>query len=143
VNTYLPFFPTAKILLTSFRRGVIPPPLCGQTVQVAVPVNCVMFAPCKEVNNHCITDKAGSSEISSNALCTILSDGSLVLFSESSSTKCHVQLTACKLSCESAAELHHWLWLKEDTFLCCRTRGTVSYMVEISVDLSAEKMNVR
>lgn len=102
-----------------------------------------MFAPCKKVNNSCITDRADDNKINSNTLCTILTDGSVVVFSESSSTKCHVQLAACNLNGENAAELHHWLWMTEDTFLCCRTHGTVSYLVEISVDLNAGKMNVR
>jgi hypothetical protein len=142
-NEYLTFFLTAKILLTSFRRGVIPPPLCGQTLQASAPVNCIIFASFKEVNSSCIRGTGDGNNINSNALCAILSDGTVVLFSESSSTKCHVQLTTCNFNGENAAELHHWLWVTEDTFLCCRTHGIVSYMVEISFDLNAKKMNVR
>lgn len=137
------FYIVAKILLTAFRRGVIPPPLCGQTLQVALPINSVIFAPCKKVNNSCATDKQDDSKFSSNDLCTILCDGSVVVFTESSSSKCHVLLNACNLNDENAADLHHWLWIKEDTFLCCRTHGRVSYLVEISLDLHAGKMNIR
>jgi hypothetical protein len=137
------FYFVAEILLTSFRRGVIPPPLCGQTLQVALPINSIIFAPCKEVNNSCATDKPDDPKISSNDLCAILCDGSVAVFTESSSTKRHVLLTACNLNGENAADLHHWLWINEDTFICCRTHGRVSYLVEISLDLSAAKMSVR
>jgi hypothetical protein len=137
------FYSVAKILLTAFRRGVIPPPLCGETLQVALPVNSIIFAPCKNVNNSCATDKPDDIKISSNDLCIVLCDGSVVVFTELSSAKCHELLTACNLNDENAADLHHWLWVKEDTLLCCCTHGRVSYLVEISLDLHAGKMNVR
>jgi hypothetical protein len=133
---------SAKVLLTSFRHGVIPPPLCGQTLQAPLPVNGIIFAPCKKIKSSVI-NKEEYTEINSNALCTILSDGSMIVFVESSSTNCHVQLTACKLSGENAGDLHHWLWMKEDLFLCCRTHGTVSYLMEISLDVNAGKMSIR
>lgn len=137
------FYFVAKILLTSFRSGVIPPPLCGCTLQVASPVNSILFAPCKKVKSSYVTDEAYDNEISSNDFCAVLSDGSLILFTESPSTKDHVQLIACNLKDENATDLHHWLWFKKDTFLCCRTLGTVSYLVEISLDLCTGKMNIR
>jgi hypothetical protein len=95
------------------------------------------------VKRNYVTDEVCGSQISSNDLCTVLSDGSLIVFTESPSTKDHVQLIACNLKDENAADLHHWLWFKKDTFLCCRTHGTVSYLVEISLDLSTGKMNIR
>lgn len=137
------FYFVAKILLTAFRRGVIPPPLCGQTLQVVLPINSILFAPCKNVNNSCATDKPDDTKISSNDLCAVLCDGSVVVFTESSSTKFHEQLIACNLNDENAADLHHWLWIKEDTFLCCRTHDRVSNLVEISLDLHARKMSIR
>jgi hypothetical protein len=130
-------------MLTSFRRGVIPPPLCGHTLQVALPVNNIIFAPCKKVKSSYITDEACDTEISSNDLCAVLSDGSLIVFTESPSTEDHVQLVACNLKDENAVDLHHWLWFKKDTLLCCRTHGTVSYLVEISLNLSTGEMNIR
>jgi hypothetical protein len=137
------FYFVAKILLTSFRRGVVPPPLCGRTLQVALPVNSILFAPHKKVKSSVVTDEACDNEISSNDLCAVLSDGSLIMFTESASAKDHIQVIACNLEEESAADLHHWLWFKKDTFLCCCTLGRVSYLVEISLDLSTGKMNVR
>lgn len=137
------FYFVAKILLTSFRSGIIPPPLCGCTLQVASPVNSVLFAPCKKVKSGYVTDEACDKEISSNDFCAVLSDGSLIVFTESPSTKDHVQLIACNLEDENATDLHHWLWFKKDTFLCCRTLGTVSYLVEISLELSTGKMSIR
>lgn len=137
------FYFVAKILLTAFRHGVIPPPLCGQTLQVALPVNSIIFAPYKTTNNSCATDKPHDTKISSNDFCAILCDGSVVVFTESSSTKCHILLNACNLNDKNAADLHHWLWVKEDVFLCCRTHGRASYLVEISLDLHAGKVSVR
>lgn len=137
------FYFVAKILLTSFRSGVIPPPLCGCTLQVALPVNSIIFAPCKKVKSSYVTNEAYDNEITSNDFCAVLSDGSLIVFTESPSTTDHVQLIACNLKDENAADLHHWLWFKKDTFLCCRTVGTVSYLVEISLDVSTGKMNIR
>lgn len=138
-----PFYFVAKILLTAFRRGVIPPPLCGQTLEVVLPVNSIIFAPCKNVNISCAAYEADETKISSNDFCVILCDGSVVVFTESLSTKCHAPLTACNLNDENATDFHHWLWVKEDTFLCCRTYGKVSYLLEISFDLHGRKMSVR
>jgi len=110
---------------------------------VASPVNSILFAPCKKVKSSYVTDEAYDNEISSNDFCAVLSDGSLIMFTESPSTEDHVQLIACNLKDENATDLHHWLWLKKDTFLCCCTLGTVSYLVEISLDLCTGKMNIR
>ncbi|XP_069695776.1 putative elongator complex protein 1 [Periplaneta americana] len=137
----------AKILLTSFRRGIIPPPLCSQILQVALPVNSIMFAPPNRKDRLLDTEEIAKDEnnecrINSNTFCAVLCDGTIIPFTQSSSD-CHVQLTACSLDGKNAAEFHHWLWIKEDTLLCCYTVDSVSSLLDVSFDLMKGNIHIR
>lgn len=97
-----------NILLTDFRRAVIPPPMCTTTLEAKNPINCVGFLHFNSFDTH-------------QSIFSIDSIGTLTTYS--------IQVLEGKLDVVRLNEfsttvnetvplyVHHWLWLENETFI--------------------------
>ncbi|PSN58313.1 hypothetical protein C0J52_00188 [Blattella germanica] len=126
----------SKLLMTSFRRGIVPPPMCSQTLQLPLAASHIMFGPLM------VERMVGGKEadINSNALAVVLYDGTIMTFRHAVNEKKHIEPIVCNLDYKNPTDLHHWIWLKEDLFLCCFTKGKTSYILQLLFDLDERKI---
>uniref|UniRef100_A0A8C9U140 Elongator complex protein 1 n=1 Tax=Scleropages formosus TaxID=113540 RepID=A0A8C9U140_SCLFO len=118
-NAYVAVIDGDKVLVTPFRRCVIPPPMCAYDLQLPAPVTQVTFHP---------------ESSRSNELAVLMADGRLAVFGRgtkgdgepgttASGFRVIVQPPELKktyslaLDHEEPLALHLLLWLREDVFL--------------------------
>ncbi|XP_029166752.1 putative elongator complex protein 1 isoform X2 [Nylanderia fulva] len=135
-NTVVAVIDGNKTLVTSFRDGIIPPPMAHQFLQMQEPVNAIAFAPS---NN----DK--TSLINSNMFCTVSWSNKLTFFKrimDSSITEYEVlwsyNIEFSTLSImgidNCVYAMHHLLWLAEDIILFSITTNEHNLLCILSLD---------
>lgn len=82
-----------ETLVTSFRAGIVPPPMAHQSLQIPEPVNALVFAPS-------VNDKR--SWMNSNVFCAISCNNSLTFFKQvmvsTMRLKTYIQEFTCRWS---------------------------------------------
>ncbi|XP_049765171.1 elongator complex protein 1 isoform X1 [Schistocerca cancellata] len=112
-----------KLLLTSFRNSVIPPPMCGETLTLPAAISTVIFS---------------SSTL--HKLCVIMCNGDLAIFGREEVKNEHVLISMGQLlwECENSGikhclNMHHWLWLTDEVLLSTVSVGRTSVLINISL----------
>uniref|UniRef100_A0A8C5BRA3 Elongator complex protein 1 n=1 Tax=Gadus morhua TaxID=8049 RepID=A0A8C5BRA3_GADMO len=117
-----------KILVTTFRQGVVPPPMCSYELQLTSPVNLVTFL--------CQTQK-------SNHLAAMTADGQISVFgpgrSPSSPHRLFVSAPSVPGLPVAPLAIRQLLWLKEDLLLglsagTLPSSSTLLFLSPVAVD---------
>ncbi|EFN87660.1 Elongator complex protein 1 [Harpegnathos saltator] len=134
-----------KILITSFKEKVIPPPMAHQYLQVKEAVNAIIFAPD-------VTDK--KSWINSNIFCTVSCNDNLTFFRQDADSPATYKVFKTynlrdaqdsdndmlkKIDTCSVYTMHHFLWHSEDIMLC--SKGTFLCILSLA-DMNSEEEHI-
>ncbi|KAL6440916.1 hypothetical protein ACFW04_003370 [Cataglyphis niger] len=141
-NTVIAVIDGNKTLVTSFRNGIVPPPMAHQSLQIQKPVNAIAFAPS-------INDK--TSLINSNMFCIISCDNRLTFFKQiTDSSPEYEALHSYNIDCsilditgidKNVYTMHHFLWLAEDIMLFSITMDKHNLLCVLSLDKMHSKKN--
>lgn len=111
-----------RLLLTAFKRAVVPPPMSSSTLEVSNAINAVGF----------LQFGAENEAFSSNALFIQCADGSLEIFQYSESEKRHMKVTTGKVT---DCILFQATWVTPDRLLACGITPSGSYQLLV-LDIS-------
>ncbi|XP_017891228.1 elongator complex protein 1 isoform X2 [Ceratina calcarata] len=122
-----------KVLMTGLRVGIVPPPMAHQTLDTTEPINSVVFAPELE-NEH--------NWIDSNAFFCVSDSNKLMFYrhqNDCSPLKYeHVGTYDVKRDLinreKSFYDMHHFLWLDENTVLCSTSTNSQSYLCVLTLE---------
>ncbi|KAG7188195.1 hypothetical protein KM043_017688 [Ampulex compressa] len=115
----------SKLLLTSFRKGVVPPPMAHVTIDVGEEINNIVFAP--EVKKH-------NSWINSNTFFCVSSSSALTFYRQSmdSDSLDYYKVGSYKVEWMEDRKfrccVYHFLWLKEDVVICSMLAGDREFL---------------
>ncbi|XP_053673500.1 elongator complex protein 1 [Anopheles nili] len=123
-----------RLLLTNFRRAVIPPPMCSYTLEQKHPINAVGFirSPGRWISTR--------QDISSNAFYTIDSFGEITLYDVALSdcgTRSVLSGVKELLKIDPFPEPHentyqHWMWINPDHLVMVHNGDCAVFYIEAS-----------
>ncbi|CAH0381696.1 unnamed protein product [Bemisia tabaci] len=118
-----------NLLLTPFKKCVIPPPMCKQTLSIPTFINSMSFL------------KNSSNADNVNDFCIFGSDkGYLCRYNISNSQ--HMLAESFEYPDNNELCLHHWLWTSASQFCCIGSNSKLENTLYV-MDLKFEKLEVR
>ena len=124
----------SNLLMTALRKGSVPPPMAHCTLETSEPVNAVAFAPDAESRD---------AWLDSNAFFCVSASNRLIFFKHAidSFTLGYERIGSYDIKWNSSVEfgdttynMHHFLWLDENTVLCSLSMSSHSFLCILSLN---------
>lgn len=119
-----------NILLTSFRKAIVPPPMAAFTLNCNNNVNQIIFGP------NSVIDNTSTEIINSNSFIALLDDGSFNLYIDETKSGSGFKLlgsASLKENVETQRTLSHFLWLANNTIMCVSSNGSKSDLLLLAI----------
>lgn len=121
-----------NILLTLFRKAVVPPPMAAFTLNCNTNVNQISFGPNSVVDNN-----TSKELIDSNSFMALLDDGSFNLYiAQTQQMGSGFKLfgsASLKENIQTPRTLSHFLWLANNTIMCVSSNGSKSDLLLLAI----------
>ncbi|KAK0173969.1 hypothetical protein PV328_007099 [Microctonus aethiopoides] len=123
-----------NILLTGFKAGIVPPPMCHQSLEFNQAVNECIFSPCNHQNSF-FDPNFFFCLLRNNqlALCAHIDEG-LLQYKCVKSYNIEWDIPTKIIDDKFSYSLHHFLWLKDDLMLCSAVSKTHNYLCVINLE---------
>ncbi|XP_043471428.1 putative elongator complex protein 1 [Leptopilina heterotoma] len=131
-----------KVLMTSFKDGIVPPPMCQESLEMNGMINYILFAP---------QEATTKSSINSNALICISDNYRMSIYVDSNESYLKYKLLKTyDLELENGIldknipmNLHHFLWFEEDRILCSVNNSICVIRLEDLNNTESNKFSVQ
>lgn len=117
-----------NVLMTSFKKASVPPPMAGTTVTLPRPVNQIMFSPYSGLSD---SESSFDIECNPNSCAAVLSNGKVALVSPTGAfSMLNIDIQELNLW----KSVSHWVWLAPKTFMCYSTVSTVHIVCTLHLE---------
>lgn len=122
-----------KILLTSFRYSVVPPPMASNVIECDQNINRIIFGPVFSGSDG-NTDKNG---IDSNSFCTFTEDGTCNMYVKENNKFKHIGSGHLDIL-NNECIINNMIWISKSTLIWIKSNSTMSNLYVISINYTPQ-----